>query len=70
MATVDARDFEQLGEIMWDFAHPFIEEEVAFRLYEARNKYLDIKAMKPSELDFLRALAERFGDGYFDGGKL
>lgn len=67
---IDGRRFEQLHEIMWDFRHPFIEEETAFRLYEARVKYLDLNLMKQGELDLLRDLSNRFGDGYFNGEKI
>ena len=63
MATISLDDFPALALVCWNRQNRFIDEEEAFRLYEAGWRFVDQAQLTAKERSFVQKLADTYGNG-------
>lgn len=62
-AIIDARQYPNLQLLMWNRADRFLSDRDAFGLYEHYWRFVDRKRLDRKELDLIRRLATKYGNG-------
>lgn len=65
MAKINRKHYRELNLILWDMHCKYIDEKVAFALYERRWAYIDETNMLPKEKRLVKSLTRKFGNNIF-----